>query len=61
MQAVGRLAKRRPERASAASELPSPTRPVLTPEEHTDCALLPEEYARRASLLQRVRHANLLT
>ncbi|MDH6123613.1 hypothetical protein [Kitasatospora sp. GP82] len=43
--------------------LPPPPefRPVLTPEEHTDRPLSPEEYARRANLLRRVRNANKLT
>ncbi|GAA2091964.1 hypothetical protein GCM10009759_17230 [Kitasatospora saccharophila] len=39
-------------------ERPSGPRPVLTPEEHAEVPLTPEERQRRAVLLARVREAN---
>ncbi|MFJ7277444.1 hypothetical protein [Kitasatospora sp. NPDC098663] len=45
-------ARRRPR------ERPAGPRPVLTPEEHAEVPLTPEERQRRAVLLARVREAN---
>ncbi len=39
-------------------ERPARPRPVLSPEEHTEAPLTPEERQRRAVLLARVREAN---
>ena len=39
-------------------ERPVGPRPVLSPEEHTEVPLTPEERQRRAVLLRRVREAN---
>ncbi|MFJ9459302.1 hypothetical protein ACIRST_29970 [Kitasatospora sp. NPDC101447] len=55
---IGRMLVRTHAQHLADGECLAPSRPVLTPEEHTAAPLTSEERQRRADLLTRVRAAN---